>query len=78
MAEIPKLLLISDCPCFRTIQTAVLIETLTVLGAEVTWSSCVSFLAVSWMFVPDVFFRTSSPPRIMLLPRECKLNRQSI
>ena len=27
---------------FRTIQTAVLIETLTALGAEVTWSSCVS------------------------------------
>lgn len=25
----------------RTIQTAVLIETLTALGAEVTWSSCV-------------------------------------
>jgi adenosylhomocysteinase len=28
----------------RTIQTAVLIETLTALGAEVTWSSCVSFV----------------------------------
>jgi hypothetical protein len=26
----------------RTVQTAVLIETLTALGAEVTWSSCVS------------------------------------
>jgi adenosylhomocysteinase len=26
---------------FRTIQTAVLIETLTALGAQVTWSSCV-------------------------------------
>ena len=26
-----------------TIQTAVLIETLTALGAEVSWSSCVSF-----------------------------------
>ena len=26
-----------------TIQTAVLIETLTALGAEVTWSSCVRF-----------------------------------
>lgn len=25
----------------RTIQTAVLIETLTALGAQVTWSSCV-------------------------------------
>lgn len=25
---------------YRTIQTAVLIETLTALGAEVTWSSC--------------------------------------
>ena len=30
----------------RTIQTAVLIETLTCLGAEVTWSSCVSFWTV--------------------------------
>lgn len=28
-------------PINRTIQTAVLIETLTTLGAEVTWSSCV-------------------------------------
>lgn len=31
----------------RTIQTAVLIETLTALGAEVTWSSCVSSCAVT-------------------------------
>ena len=31
----------------RTIQTAVLIETLTALGAEVTWSSCVSPCAIT-------------------------------
>ena len=32
----------ADIVAHRTIQTAVLIETLTALGAEVTWSSCVS------------------------------------
>lgn len=44
----PRLNLITSITCahptalaFRTIQTAVLIETLTALGAEVTWSSCV-------------------------------------
>ena len=31
-----------------TIQTAVLIETLTYLGAEVTWSSCNIFSVWSW------------------------------
>jgi len=30
----------TDCYSFTAIQTAVLIETLTALGAEVTWSSC--------------------------------------
>ncbi len=34
----------------RTIQTAVLIETLTALGAEVTWSSCVSSANLAYQF----------------------------
>ena len=69
MLFIPKLL------WFRTIQTAVLIETLTALGAEVTWSSCVGSLCISWMFAPDALFRTSFPPRIMPLLRERKPDR---
>lgn len=39
-AKVPTLII--TCYYYRTIQTAVLIETLTALGAEVTWSSCVS------------------------------------
>lgn len=55
----------------RTIQTAVLIETLVVLGAEVTWSSCVSISRPDCIQSTDVFFRTSSPPRITLPQRGC-------
>ena len=61
-------------PIFRTIQTAVLIETLTALGAEVTWSSCVRIrIPVSSMTNVLTFprsFRTFSPLRIMLLLRK--------
>ena len=71
----PELVLISDRPCFRTIQTAVLIETLTALGAEVTWSSCVGSPGVLWVFPVDILFRTFSPLRIMPLLGEYQLHR---
>lgn len=53
----------------RTIQTAVLIETLVALGAEVTWSSCVSFFLMRWLdesLSADDHGRTSIPRKIML------------
>ena len=67
--------MVADC-LSRTIQTAVLIETLTALGAEVTWSSCVWFKTifdtlVRYLIYFSIYFRISSRPRIMPLLREC-------
>ena len=56
---------------FRTIQTAVLIETLTALGAEVTWSSCVMFESHHFKLIADaIFSRTFFLPKIMLQLRK--------
>ncbi len=49
----------------RTIQTAVLIETLVALGAEVTWSSCVRCSSVAACYQPTPVFRISFPLKIM-------------
>jgi S-adenosylhomocysteine hydrolase len=38
---------------YRTVQTAVLIETLTALGAEVTWSS--EPIVSAWLFLAGLF-----------------------
>jgi hypothetical protein len=50
---IPKFMLFAVVPDldFRTIQTAVLIETLAALGAEVTWSSCVCYVPCSFTYL---------------------------
>jgi adenosylhomocysteinase len=45
-----------------TIQTAVLIETLTFLGAEVTWSSCN-------IFSTQGIYKKNIPNEAMLTPR---------
>jgi len=62
-----------------TIQTAVLIETLTALGAEVTWSSCNIFstqdhaaAAIAASGVP-VYVRTLSRPEAKLMPQQLRL-----
>lgn len=59
--------------CCRTIQTAVLIETLVALGAEVSWSSCVRAQASGLHMGTNFFslYRTFSLPRTTLLPRSC-------
>lgn len=61
----------------RTIQTAVLIETLTALGAEVTWSSCVSSCVVAVIPCHNLILlpipRTSSPRKTTPLPRLLRL-----
>jgi hypothetical protein len=50
----------------RTIQTAVLIETLTALGAEVTWSSCVCDISTDSL-IPELKEHTEH----LLHPRSC-------
>jgi len=58
-----------DNPATRTIQTAVLIETLVALGAQVTWSSCVWFDALSANRFYSYSLRTFSLLKTMQQPR---------
>jgi hypothetical protein len=59
---------------FRTIQTAVLIETLAALGAEVTWSSCVCHVPSLPLctFMKAILSRIFFRPRIMPPRRTCQ------